>query len=453
MSGPRFTPEELAAATGGEWKGPKPPTLLTGIRTDSRENGEGALFLALAGERFDGHDFLREAQKSGFAALCVNRNRLTEAPAEIPVLAVPDTLLAYQAIGRFHRRRYPGLKLAMVTGSVGKTSVKEMLRAIFEAAAGPEGVLYTLGNTNNQVGVPQNLLRLNADHRYAVIEAGTNHHGEIEPLSRTAEPSAALVNSIAPCHLEFLGDLAGVAREKAHIFDGLLPGGTAVVPMAGPEAATLGKLANERTPKLMRFGEKGEVSSEYLGGTLTGSRFRLKFRTGETFELEWGLTGRHQALNAAAAATAAWALGVTPAVIARGLVNTALPGMRMKVTEVNGVTYVNDAYNANPASMRACLEWLGEFADAGKLVLLLGEMRELGPGGAEEHRMILDFATGIFPGARILTVGGLWGECDGVENFAVSREAGTRLREVLQEGMLVLAKGSRGVALEEALPC
>ena len=167
--------------------------------------------------------------------------------------------MAYRDIAHFHRLRFPSLRLVAVTGSVGKTSVKEMLRAIFERAAGRDAVLHTEGNTNNQVGVPQNLLRLEERHRYAVIEAGTNHPGEIEPLSRCAAPQIGLINSIAPCHLEFLGSLAGVAREKAHLFDGLPGNGCAVIPRNCPEVEILEKAA-EKCAEVLRLEKRWIVT-------------------------------------------------------------------------------------------------------------------------------------------------------------------------------------------------
>ncbi len=456
MAVPTFHAAELAAATGGVWRGNRSPSnVVRGVVTDTRRSATGALFLALVGERFDAHDFLRDAISGGCAALCIEKKRAAKLPPEcsVPVLEVDDTLMAYRDIAHFHRLRFPSLRLVAVTGSVGKTSVKEMLRAIFERAAGRDAVLHTEGNTNNQVGVPQNLLRLEERHRYAVIEAGTNHPGEIEPLSRCAAPQIGLINSIAPCHLEFLGSLAGVAREKAHLFDGLPGNGCAVIPRNCPEVEILEKAA-EKCAEVLRFGETldCDVTARYLGGRLTGSCFELTFPGGERFTVEWPLAGRHQAVNAAAAACAALAAGISPAVIMAGLADTRLPGMRTKITELGGVTYVNDAYNANPGSMRASFDWLAEFADPEKLILALGEMRELGRNSAAEHAALLELARRTFPGARILTVGGAFAPMTGVEHFTNAADAAPRLAEMAGTGDLVFAKGSRGIAMELALP-
>ena len=447
-----FSAQELAGATGGRWTVVPGELRIDGVFTDTRQEGAGRLFIALAGEKFDAHDFLDAAIAAGSAALCIAERKREKVPAgcPIPVLLTEDPLRAYQAIARMYRMRFPALKLAAVTGSVGKTSVKEMLRAIFSAAVGEEKVLYTAGNTNNQVGVPQNLLRLDSGHRYAVIEMGTNHHGEIEPLSCCARPQVALVNSIAPCHLEFLGDLAGVAREKSRIFCGLPPDGTAVIPAECPASEVLEAAA--KPYRVLRFGEaSGDVRARYLGGELEGSSFELFFPDGTSYRVSWKLAGRHQARNAAAAAAAALAAGVEPAVIAAGLANTVLPGMRSRVTRIDGVTYLNDAYNANPGSMRAAFEHLAEFADPACLVLLLGEMRELGVASEKEHAEVLALARRMFPGARVATVGEGFRSAGCGRHFRSAPEARSFIAEA-KTGDLVFVKGSRGIAAEEALP-
>ncbi len=455
MPGPEFSGNELVGASGGEWLDGRLPGRLNGVFTDTRTPSPGALFVALNGERFDAHDFLDRAMTAGAGALCIRRDAQGKLPENctLPVLMVDDPLRAYQAIARLHRRRFPELKLAAVTGSVGKTSVKEMIRAIFTEEAGAERVLYTVGNTNNQIGVPQNLLRLNAGHRYAVIEMGTNRFGEIEPLSRMAEPAVALINSIAPCHLEFLGSLEGIAEEKSHIFDGLSDSGAAVIPAECPAV----ELLEKRTAAFRRFrfgvnAVPGGVTAHYLGGQLEGSRFELTFPGGERMEISWALTGRHQAINAAAAASVALACGISPAVIAAGLAGTVLPGMRSKLTRIDGITFVNDAYNANPGSMRASFDWLAEFADPLRLVLVLGEMRELGEVEQQEHAELLRQARCRFPGARIFTIGAAFPPAAGIRRFDAAGDAAGPLAKAVRPGDLVFAKGSRGIAVEQALP-
>lgn len=442
---PFFTAEDAELSGAGVWQGRGVP--FTGVFTDTRQQSEGALFVALSGENFDAHNFLDKALESGAAALCVARSKAHLAPSGVPLLLCDDTVAAYQALGRFHRKRFDRLTVFAVTGSVGKTSVKEMLRAICTEAAGSDGrVLWTEGNTNNQIGVPRNLLRLNTDHRYAVLEAGTNHFGEIAPLSYAIVPDVALVNSVAPCHLEFLLSLEGVAEEKSHICDGLSKDGIAVFPAEVPQLEILKKKA---PGKVMLFGaSEGDVKAEYLGGSLRGSRIRLHFPSGMKHIVEWHLSGAHQAMNAAAAATAASAVGIKPEIIVSGLVKTELPGGRNRIFRSGNVTFIDDTYNANPAAVCAALKNLKEFADPEKLVILLGEMRELGDASESAHAQVLELVKILFPGVRLLTVGNAFGK-NSLPDAGAAKE---KLACMLKPGDLLFAKGSRGVRLETALP-
>lgn len=447
----KFTPAELATAVGGTWRDDKLPAGSLSVSTDTRIDNRGRIFFALRGKKFDAHDYLPQAVASGCAALCVRKDRIGLAPAGVPVLPVDDTLAAFQACGEFHRRRFPGLTVLGVTGSVGKTSVKEMLRAICAAAVGDDAVLHTVGNTNNQVGVVQNLLRLEAKHRFAVLEAGTSAPGEIAPLARIIRPAGAIVNSIAPCHLEKLGDLRGVAREKGMMFRALPPGGIAVFPADVPEADILRESAAGR--EIVNFGMDGTgaVSAFWRDGDLTGSRFELVFPDGKKVEVVWALTGRHNALNAAGAAALTYRFGIAPEVIASGLSRTELPGMRMKRTTVDSVHYINDAYNCNPASMKASLQMLRTAPLSGRLILVLGGMRELGRDSQAIHADLLRMVAEYLPRAQYLTVGP---EFAGISSrhFTDHDAARAFLAGLVRPGDTVFAKGSRGNTVELILP-
>ena len=402
-----FTLHELLRATEGRLVGDNAPHMVESVFTDTRETAKNALFLAFSGESFDAHDYLAQAVANGASLLCVEESKLGKVPAGVPAIAVPSTVTAFQRIARFHRMRFPNLKVILLSGSCGKTSTKESLRAIFTHAMDSISVLATEGNTNNQIGLPQNLLRLNARHRVALLEAGTNHHGELEPLSYCAMPDLAIIVSIANCHLEFLGSLEGVAQEKSQLFTHLAPGGFAVIPAQCPGQDILARAASHfRTGTFGFAGADADLTARYLGGNLHGAKFTLtRESTGETVSVQWGIPGRHQAGNAAAAALAALTFGIPFEVIAEGLSRTTLPGLRMRVSEHGGSTWINDAYNANPDSMAASLNWLSEFADPKKLVLILGDMGELGETSAEGHRSVCALAKHLFPGARVLAVG------------------------------------------------
>jgi len=402
-----FTLHELLRATEGRLVGDNAPNMVDSVFTDTRETTKNALFLAFSGESFDAHDYLAQAVANGASLLCVEESKLDKVPAGVPAIAVSSTVTAFQRIARFHRLRFPNLKVILLSGSCGKTSTKESLRAIFTHAMDSISVLATEGNTNNQIGLPQNLLRLNARHRVAILEAGTNHHGELEPLSYCAMPDLAIIVSIANCHLEFLGSLEGVAQEKSKLFTHLAPDGFAVIPAQCPGQDILAHAASKfRTGTFGFTDTDADLTANYLGGNLHGAKFTLtRATTGETVSVQWSIPGRHQAGNAAAAALAALTFGIPFETIAEGLSRTTLPGLRMRVSEHNGSTWINDAYNANPDSMAASLNWLSEFGDPRKLVLILGDMGELGESSAEGHRSVCALAKHLFPDARFLVVG------------------------------------------------
>lgn len=457
-----FTAGEWCSATGGQWLEDRTFSGSLGCYTDTRQPGQGKVFLALAGEKFDGHDFLAQAVEAGAEALCIRAGSAGKLPENVtvPVLVVEDTLAAYQAIARFHRMRFPELKVVAVTGSVGKTSVKEMCRAVLAEAFGENAVLYTIGNTNNQVGVPQNLLRLTPEHRAAVIEMGTNSPGEIAPLSCCAVPSVALINSIAPCHLEKLGSFYGIAQEKSAVFSGMPREGRAVIPAECPAAELLAeKAAGYVCTTFGDVSSQASIRAEFLQGDLTGSTFALYFPDGTRQEVAWELTGAHQALNAAAAASAAQAFGIAPETIANGLKKVKLPGMRMAKTVIRNATWINDAYNANPASMLAAFRQLEQSPlEKSSLVLVLGDMLELGTFEASEHKKVLQEACTVFAGARIVTVGPRFARAASTLNLpevtlcGSSAGAARVLAKLVQEGDTVFLKGSRGIGLEKAIP-
>ncbi len=449
-----FTLHELLRATEGRLVGGSAPAAVDSVFTDTRETAGNALFIAFSGEQFDAHDYLAQAVANGASLLCIEEDRIDKLPPDAPAIVVPSTVTAFQRIARFHRMRFPNLKVILLSGSCGKTSTKESLRAIFEHAMDSISVLATEGNTNNQIGLPQNLLRLNARHRIAILEAGTNHHGELEPLSYCAMPDLAIIVSIANCHLEFLGSLEGVAQEKSKLFTHLAPNGFAVIPAQCPGQDILARAAAQfRTGTFGFAGSDADVTANYLGGNLHGARFTLtRNSTGETVSVQWSIPGRHQAGNAAAAALAALTFGIPFEKIAEGLSRTKLPGLRMRISEHGCSTWINDAYNANPDSMAASLNWLSEFADPKKLVLVLGDMGELGESSAEGHRSVCVLAKHLFPEARFLVVGPRMtaaAEETGLDCTAYPSAQDAAAASVqIEAGCLVFLKASRSTHLE-----
>ncbi len=463
-----FSWSAIATATGGQWE-IVPDGAGGGVEAvvdDSRRVGPGALYVSIRGELADGHDFQAAAIAAGAVALVGERPPAADVANALRqigggYLRVDQSLAAFQALAAAWRANFANLPVLALTGSSGKTSTRAMLQAIAEAAF-PGRVLATEGNTNNDFGVPRNLLRLTGQEAVAILELGTNHHGEIARLANLVQPTVALVVNVGTAHLEFLGSQEGIAREKGSIFQHLRPGGIAVLPADSPYAPILREPAGNHP--LLTFGgpdSQADVTVDYLGRQDADS-FALELRwraDARPRRLAWSIGGAHQAMNAAAAATAATALGLPIDTIVGGLRSTTLPGMRMKLLDLDGVRWANDAYNSNPDSARASLRWFAEITAnlaAGRRLAVLGDMLELGPNHAPtEHHALLCFARELLPGATIVAIGpqmtAAAATC-GVRNFPDAPAARTWLQTQLQPGNCILLKGSRGIRLETLLP-
>jgi UDP-N-acetylmuramoyl-tripeptide--D-alanyl-D-alanine ligase len=360
-------------------------------------------------------------------------------------LIVADTLRAYQQLAGAHRRRLGALTVVGITGSSGKTSTKEILGSLLRAHLG-DAVLVTRGNENTQIGVPQTLLRLTEAHRVAVVELGTSRPGELARLVALARPDVAVLTAVSPAHLEGLGDLAGVAREKASIFDGLPEDGVAVLPAELAE----GSIIAARLP-----GRVIRVQVDYLGGDLTGARFRAEWSGRKGLEVTWPLPGRHLAANAGLALAVADHLGVPEEMLRKGLQACRLPGQRLQIREHDGVTWIADAYNANPDSVRALVAWLAELPPpTGQLHLVLGDMLELGTQAEALHDRVMADVTRRLPAAVVWTLGPLMAARAPIADRAFTEvdELRAALHPALKAGDRVALKGSRAIALERLLP-
>ncbi len=455
MTAPRFTAEELGAATGGRWLDP-PPAAMAGVSTDTRTIAPGSLFVALRGERFDGHAFLPAAAGAGAAAAVVSSE--AAAPAGLPRLLVEDTLRALGAVAHHHRRRFT-LPVVGVTGSNGKTTTREMIAAIL-AERGP--VLRTEGNLNNEVGVPLTLLGLTGQHLAAVIEMGMSHPGEIARLTALAAPQVGVVTNAAAAHLEGLGSIDGVADAKAELYAGLPPGGVAVV--NADDARMLGR-ARASGRRLLTFAvgrqRRGDVAVlEVLSQDADGMRFLLGVGNRE-LQVKLPLVGAHNATNAAAAACAAIALGCSDQEIVRGLAGVRPVGRRLRLERLpGGLLLLDDCYNANPLSMVAALRTLAELArsERGRALAALGDMLELGPGEAELHREVGAEAArlpvarlfGFGPRSRETLTGALAAGLPADRTFHGEDVAAlaAAVRSAAAPGDVLLVKGSRGMKLE-----
>ena len=441
---PPWRLREAAHALDGEWSGDD--AVFTAVSTDTRQLSPGALFVALTGPNFDGHDFVAVARERGACAALISR------PVDdpLPQMRVADTRLALGRLAATWRTRFRHPLIAL-TGSNGKTTLKEMIAAILRVRG---ATLATEGNLNNDIGVPLTLLRLNGKQAYAVIEMGANHPGEIAYLTDLVRPDVAIINNAGPCHLEGFGDVAGVARSKGEIFQGLGPNGVAIINRDDPYADDWIALNPGR--RIVDFGldAPAAVSGQILDATT--HHFRLITEDGQ-IEIRLPVPGRHNIRNALAAAAAALTVGATLDEVRQGLESLRGVGGRMqRLPGWHGGAVIHDAYNANPASLAAALQAVG--AEPGRKWLVLGDMRELGPAADELHARSGQearasgferlYALGEHSRAAVRAFGG------GGEHFATVEALAAALDCALQnsgEPPLVLVKGSRGMRMERVV--
>lgn len=417
------------------------------VGIDSRAMEVGALFVALRGPHFDGHDYVVEAGGRGAVGAMVAH----ALDVELPQLVVRDPRTALGTLAAHHRGRLR-IPVIAVTGSNGKTTVKEMLGSILHSLG---EVLITRGNRNNDLGVPLTLLQIDDRHAGAVIEMGANHPGEIAVLSRMAAPTVALITNAGSAHLEGFGALEGVARAKGEIFEGLAVQGTAVINADDPHAALWRRLAGAGR-NVLTFGV--ERAADVHADALTvlpdaSSRFTLETPQGSV-PVTLPLPGRHNVLNAAAAAAAALAAGADLDSIRTGLAAAhGAPG-RLQVRAARaGARILDDTYNANPASLAAALDTLAVLPGAHWLVL--GDMAELGPEAAALHAQVGRrarasgverlYATGTLSRDAARTFGA------GARHFSDTASLAQALEAALRPGVTVLVKGSRSMAMDRVV--
>ncbi|MGY6255573.1 UDP-N-acetylmuramoyl-tripeptide--D-alanyl-D-alanine ligase [Paraburkholderia caledonica] len=360
------------------------------VSTDSRSAGPSDLFVAIKGERFDAHDFLGDVAARNVTAALVSR---TPQDWSVPALRVTDTRVGLGALARGWRRKF-GMPLVAVTGSNGKTTVKEMIASIFAAAVGADARLATAGNFNNDIGLPLTLFRLNAAHRLAVVELGMNHPGETSLLAKIAEPTVAVVNNAQREHQEFMATVEAVALEHASVIHALNPDGVAVFP-ADDAFASIWRVAATGN-RIVDFALNSDerTTEAAVTGRFDGKLLSVDTPQGHV-EITLQVLGNHNAHNALAATSAALAAGVSLDAIKRGLESFGAVKGRLQVKHaalgtLAGATVIDDTYNANPDSMRAAIDVLASHASP--RVLVMGDMGEVGDNGPEFHREIGAYA-------------------------------------------------------------
>lgn len=445
-----LTLKQIAEWCGGIVSPEYENTVVTGVQSDSRHIKPGDLFVALQGARTDGHVYVKTAITDGAAAALVSRPM-----AGVAAIQVEDTLLAYGDIARNYRMLL-GAKVVGITGSVGKTTTKEMTAC---AIGENFRTCKSEGNHNNQLGLPMSIMQMREDTQVAVLEMGMNHAGEMQYLASIAQPDIAVITNIGTMHIEQLGSREGILQAKLEIVKGLAPEGVCVF---NGDEPLLWNIRDVGTHHKYFFGVENsacDVTASDIQELDDGMRFKVT-GLGQQFELFVPVMGRHTVYNALAAVTVALLLNVKPEKIQARLCDFQNTGMRQKIYTQNGVTIIEDCYNAGPESSEAALNVLAGIKTSGKRIAVLGDMLELGNRSAAEHyrigRLAVKAADMLFTYGRhsVRTItGAITGGMNpkNAEHFDTHEDLARMLKMRVSEGDVVLFKGSRGMKMERVL--
>lgn len=448
-----FSIQEIVDCTNGRLIGNISGSV-SGITTDSRTAAGGELFVPLRGERYNGHDFISSVAEAGVKVILADESWISDnqSPESVSCIVVADTLKALGDLAATYRRKFK-LRVAGITGSNGKTTVKEMLASILKCNG--EG-LKTEGNLNNLIGLPRMIFTISAKMKWGVLEMGMSEPGEIDRLAEISAPFIGVITNVFPAHLESMGSLDAVAKAKGELFLRLPPGGCAIYNHDDTLVASLNVPEGVRR---LSFGmHEGDVTAKNLESLgHSGQRFILRLPCGD-YPITLKAFGRHNVQNALAAAAAAFADGATPEEIVKGLESFNPVDKRFRLEELGDVTLIDDSYNSNPGSVAAGLVTLSELKGEGRAVAVLGDMLELGSGAMEAHRGVGRLAATCV--CRLYLFGRFAeavraGAVDGgmPEEAIVVAETHDQLlvdlRGTLQSGDCVLVKGSRGMKMEK----
>lgn len=444
--------QTLARYAGGTLSGADGSSVLvTRVNTDSRKCAAGELFVALVGDKFDGHDFIAQAAKSGAAAVMVSK--LPAGNLNCPVILVRDTLGGLQTLARNYLAAHKPFVIG-ITGSSGKTSTKDFICTVM---AKKYQVCATAGNLNNHIGLPLSILSLSEGDTCGVFEMGMNHPGEIAPLAAIARPDAAVITNVGIAHIENMGSREAIALEKGMLAEAVQPQGLVVLNANDDYSPSISARCRAR---VIQAGlGAGDVSATNLRSSAEGTHFTLDF-SGEKIETFLPVPGDHMVCNAALAAALGWQSGISAADAADALRDVSLTKGRLETKKVRDITFLDDSYNANPDSMKAGLKTLAGLRGNGRLVAVLGRMGELGSHATQSHREVGEYAAQLDLDA-VLTVGDeacLIAEAAAAGNAnTLARTFGTHadcadfLTSYLRAGDVVLLKGSRSSGMEKVL--
>lgn len=442
---------EVAQVTGAE-KNSNAEVFFEDVTTDSRKVTSGVLFVALKGEFFNGEDFAADAFKKGATAVLVSKN--FDKNLDGIVLKVDDTLAAYRQIAEAWRDRFD-IPIVAVTGSNGKTTTKDLTAA---ALNGLGQVQKTSGNFNNEVGVPMTLLELDEKHKAAVVEIGMRGLGQIESLAEVVKPTIGIVTNVSEAHIELLGSIENIARAKGELVEAIKSGGTIILNADNRHTAEMKNLAGEGVKVLTYALEKPAdfVAKDILIGSVS-TEFTLSFH-GKEYDFEIPMLGRHNVSNALAAIAAGYAVGLTVPDVQRGFSTLTTTKMRYEVIRRDGLTIVNDAYNASPASMRVAIKTTSEVYN-GRLIAVLGDMLELGEISERVHKEIgaelveNKFDTLITLGelGKFIAEGARDAGLKDVYTFDTHEDAAKKILEIVRDGDTILFKASHVMHMEKII--
>jgi len=453
----RLGAEFILRATGGRLVG-KADFAVDRVEKDTRLDLRNALYVALRGDRFDGHDFVAAAFAQGATAALVDAAHAPALTGAGPLVVVADTALALLDLAAAHLNRMPAQRVAL-TGSNGKTTTKEMIASICRAAHGAEAVHATTGNLNNTIGMPLTALGVDLGTRVVVLEMGMNHPGEIATMAHCARPQVGLIVNVHRAHLEGLGSIEGVAAAKGELFEALAGDAIAVVNLDDSNCVAQASRTHARR---VTFGGSRDADVALVSRTAAADQQQLALRiAGRELAVRLRHEGAHNAHNATAAAAVGHALGIDATTIAAGLEAAPVVHGRLNVRELGGAHVIDDTYNANPSSMQAAIEVAAQRATGRRLLVVLGEMRELGAQSMPLHRELGAAVARVQP-AHAWFAGAFAADCrsgavdaglagDRIAIAADAAEFADDVARAVRAGDVVLIKGSRGARMERVV--
>ncbi|MFC1624147.1 UDP-N-acetylmuramoyl-tripeptide--D-alanyl-D-alanine ligase [Candidatus Omnitrophota bacterium] len=446
------TVKDTLIATKGRLLSGNENDILRGLSTDTRRLKAGELFVAIKGDRFDGHNFILDAVSKGAGGVLVQDGCITNSNFkvdDISFISVSNSIKALGDIAHFHRSRF-NIPIIGITGSNGKTTTKEMIGAIL---AKKFNILKSFGTENNHIGVPLTLMRLDSGHKMAVLEMGTNRLGEIRRLSAIANPTMAVITNVGPSHLQYLQDLDTVLKAKCEILEYLDGENAKVVLNADDEL-----LSNLKTKlKKIRFGLTKE--SDFYADKVDIEPDGINFRLNGKWEISMGLVGRHNVYNALGAIAASWDFGVSIDDIKEGLREFKVPNMRMEVKRIGDIKIINDSYNSNPLSMKKAIESLRDVTSKGRKILVAGDMLELGGLSGRFHHLVgrqaaesgIDLIVAVGRLAEHVAKGAHEAGMSQkkIMLYNVTKDACVAVANLIKKGDTILVKGSRAMKMEQ----